>query len=110
MAGYTIHTPADLSLSEEIKAAELGPSDVASSKLPEELARSAGMSIAAKEDITELFRSTCQAILFAREKYEDMLRSEEGDEIYEEEQKKKQNMLNGIEQGLLLRSLLVCAK
>jgi len=110
MAGYTIYTPAGLSPSEAMKASELGPFDVVSSQLPEELARAAGMSVLAKKDVTELFRSTCHAILRAREKYESILRSEEGDEIYEEEQEKKRSMLSGIEQGLLLRSLLVTAK
>ena len=91
MAGYTIHTPAGLSPSKQMKASELGPSDVASSQLPEELALAAGMSVVVKEDVTELFRFTCQAVLRARENYEDTLRSEEGDEMYDEGMSRPEN-------------------
>jgi hypothetical protein len=41
---------------------------------------------------------------------EDALRAEEGDERYEEEQQDKRGMLQGIDEGLLRRSLIVAVK
>lgn len=107
IAGYVIHTPTGLSASDEMRAADLGPSDVTSPAPPEELAHSTGLAIIAHKDVTDVFRTTCKAILQAREKLEDALRAEEGDELYQEEQEKKYAMLKGIAEGLLRRSLIV---
>ncbi len=72
--------------------------------------RSVGFSVIRQEDVTAGFRTTCDAILRARTKLEDALRVEEGSEVYEEEQQKKRTMLEGVDEGLLLRCLIVAAK
>ncbi len=72
--------------------------------------RSAGFSVIRQEDVTAGFRATCEAMIRARTELEDALRVEEGHEVYEEEQHKKRSMLEGIDEGLLLRSLIVAVK
>ncbi len=110
MAGYVIHTPVGLSQRDMAKAGELGPSDVAAAISPVDLARSAGLSVVRQEDVTSDFRITCETILRARSELGEALRAEEGPETFEEEQQKKCSMLLGIDQGLLLRSLIVAEK
>ena len=110
IAGYVIHTPDGLSRGDKQRASELGPSEVAAAAPPEGLMKSAGFSVIRQEDVTAGFRTTCHAILRARSKLEDALRVEEGPELYEVEQQKKRSMLEGVDEGLLLRSLIVAAK
>ena len=110
MAGYVIHTPVVLSEGDMAKADELGPSNSSATKSPADLARSAALSEIQQEDVTAHFRVTCEAILRARIELEETLRVEEGWEVFEEEQQKTRNMLLGIDQGLLLRSLIVAEK
>jgi hypothetical protein len=96
MAGYVMHTPTGLSTSDEIRAAELGPSDVASPAATEELAHTVGLATIVHKDVTDVLTVTYKAILETREKLEEELRAEEGDEVYDEETKKKHAMLDGI--------------
>lgn len=110
MAGYVIHTPSGLSPSDELRASELGPSEVNAEASPEELTRSAGFSLIAQDDVTAAFSATCEAIRRAREQSEAALRAAEGDEAYEEEQATKESMLQGISEDLLRRSLIVATK
>lgn len=107
--GYVIHTPAGLSQDDKDLADELGPSKVSGVDTPEVLATLVGFSIEATEDVTAELKATAQAILDARSRFEDELRSAEGDEFFEEEQIKKTGIVDGVERGLLLRSL-VCAR
>lgn len=110
IAGYIIHTPSGLTLSEQRRAAELGPSEVVAPASPEELTRAADLSMIALEDITTAFLATCEAILRARERHAAALRAAEGDEAYEEEQAKQESMREGIRAGLLRRSFTVGRK
>ncbi len=110
IAGYVIHTPSGLSVSDESRAGELGPSDIVSPAPLEELMYSEGFAIVAQTEVTDVFRTTCEAILKERRKLEDELRAEEGNEIYEEEQEKKLSMLTGIREGLVHRSLIIAIK
>lgn len=109
IAGYVIHTPGGLSAEDRRRASALGPSQVVAPGLPHELARSAGLEVIAQEDVTAQFRMTCEAFLRARRGLEESLREEEGDEAYEDELCKKLSMLQGIDEGLLLRSLVVAS-
>ncbi len=110
MAGYLIHTPSGLSPSAELRASELGPAEVTAAASPDELARSVGFSVIVQDDVTAAFSDTCGAILRAREQFEAALRAAESDAAYDEEQTKKRNMLEGISEGLLQRSLIVADK
>ena len=105
--GYVIHTADDLSPAEQSRAAELGPPAVRGPAPPDELARSVGMSLVAYEDVTDNFRVTAEAVLRARKDLEQQLRAEQGDEVYEEEWGREDEMLTGIREGLLRRCLIV---
>ena len=110
IAGYVIHTPAGLTPAQERRAAELGPSDVTAPASPEALTQSAGLTIVVTEDVTDAFRATCAALRAARRDLEGELRGDEGDDFYEAERRKKDEMLLGIGEGVLCRSLIVANK
>jgi hypothetical protein len=50
------------------------------------------------------------ALLQARRTLEVDLREEEGDDFYEEERNKKETMVRGIDEGLLIRSLTIATR
>ena len=110
IAGYVIHIPTGLTEAQERRAADLGPSDVTASTSPEVLTQAAGLTVVVKEDVTDAFRATCAALVAARRDLEDELRADEGDDFYEEERRKKNAMLKGIDEGILCRSLVVANK
>ena len=110
IAGYVIHIPAGVTEAQERRAAELGPSDVTAPALPEVLTQAAGLTIMVTEDVTDAFRATCAALAAARRDLAEELRAEEGDDFYEEERRKKNAMLQGIDEGILRRSLGVANK
>ncbi len=110
IAGYVIHIPTGLTDAQERRAADLGPSDVRASTSPEVLTQAAGLTAVVKEDVTDAFRATCAALVAARRDLEDELRADEGDDFYEEERRQKNAMLQGIDEGILCRSLVVANK
>ena len=110
IAGYVIHIPTGLTEAQERRAADLGPSDVTASASPEALTQAAGLTIVVTEDVTDAFRVTCAALAAARRDLEEELRADEGDDFYEEERRKKNAMLQGIDEGILRRSLVVANK
>ena len=110
IAGYVIHIPTGLTEAQGRRAADLGPSDVTASTSPEVLTQAAGLTVVVKEDVTDAFRATCAALVAARRDLEDELRADEGDDFYEEERRKKNAMLQGIDEGILCRSLVVANK
>ena len=110
MAGYTIHIPPGLSTEGVKRAAELGPEEVGSSDTPAGLARAAGFEVVLEEDATSQFEAVCAALIRAREALEVELRAVEGDEVFEDELRRKRHMLEGIREGLFCRSLLVARR
>ena len=110
IAGYVIHTPAGLTPAQVRRAAELGPSDVTAAVSPDALAQSERLIVVVAEDVTDAFHATCTALRAARRDLEDELRTDEGDDFYEEERRKKDAMLQGIAEGVLCRSLIVANK
>ena len=110
IAGYVIQVPAGVTEAQERRAAELGPSEVVAPSSFEALTQTAGLTIVLTEDVTEAFRSTCAALAAARRDLENELRIDEGDDFYEEERRKKNSMLQGIDEGILRRSLVVASK
>ncbi len=106
IAGYVIHPPAGLTPTQERRAAELGPSDVAAPVSPVALTELA----VGTEDVTAAFRATCAALRAARRDLEEELRGDEGDDFYEEALRTKDAMLCGIDEGVLCRSLIVAKK
>ena len=74
---------------------------------PQELIGAAGFSQLQVTDVTGRFRQTCSAWLTAMRDVESQLRRELGDEDFEDELDQKESMLKGIDEGLLLRSLII---
>jgi hypothetical protein len=62
------------------------------------------------EDVTDAFHETLEAFRVAMDELEDDLRREEGDAVFEEWQERQTNMVQGVSEGLLRRSLLVAVK
>ena len=110
ISGYTIHTPTGLSQDDTKRASELGPSEVLADSAPCDLLRVAGFEVLLEEDVTADFKSTCEAILAGRREFEDELRAEEGDALFEEEQQKRLDLIEGVSRGLLRRSLHVASR
>ena len=110
IAGYVIHVPSGMTEAQERRATELGPSEVVAPSSFEALTQAAGLTLLLTEDVTEAFRSTCAALAAARRNLENELRIDEGDDFYEEERRKKDAMLQGIDEGILRRSLVVASK
>lgn len=107
IAGYLIHTPDGLSPRQLARAAELGPSLVEAAASPGETLRASGFTVLLLVDVTEEFFSTGKAIVDARRRLEAELRAVEGDETFEIDQGEREAYLVGINEGLLLRSLVV---
>lgn len=107
MVGYVIHTPPDLSAAAGARAAELGPSNIVAPQSYATLLDWVGFSRVSEEDVTTTFAQTAAALLEAREALVDVLRAEEGEEIYQEEYSKLRDMVLGIDEGLVLRALIV---
>ena len=110
MAGYVIHASAGLSAAGERRVAELVPMEVLADGSPLELAERAGFSIVTFDDVTDQFRTTSNAIVRARERHEAELRAVDGDEAYDDDQRRKAAVLTGIDEGLLVRSLISAVK
>ncbi len=107
LVGYVIHMPADASPEEAARASRLGPAEIAAEASPAELAREAGFEVHEVRDVTAAFAHTCEALLEARMELEAELRKEEGDDVFEKEREDKALMLQGIQEGLLRRALIV---
>ncbi len=107
LAGYVIHTPPDLSAAAGARAAELGPSNIVAPESYATLLDRVGFSRVSEEDVTTTFAQTAAALLEAREALVDVLRAEEGEEIYQEEYSKLRDMGLGIDEGLVRRALIV---
>ena len=110
ISGYVIHTVAELSAEAEQRVVDLMPMAVLADGSPVELHERAGFSVVTCVDVTDPFRATSAAILRARAEHEAELRAVDGDEAYEDDQQRKVSVQIGIDEGLLLRSLVVAVK
>ena len=110
LAAYTIHTPDGLTESQRLRATELGPPSVGASASPGDMAHEAGFISEVQLDVTDRFKESCLAFRKARLDLGAELRELEGDEAHEEEFSEGEGRLLGIEEGLLLRSLIVAVK
>ena len=110
MAYYVIHVTPDLSPRDYRRAAKFGPTEVGSRRDSVTLLKTAGFVDVVQIDVTEEFLRTCRALQDVRRRYSAQLRLEEGEAVSEEEQAKRSRYMEGIEAGLLRRSLLVGTK
>ena len=110
LAGFVIHTPADLTATAERRASELGPDAVVAAGRPEDLTRKAGFSNVVRTDVTHQFTAIVEAMLRAASRWEAELRAEQGEDDYVAGCERAKAMLTGIREGLLLRSLVTAIK
>ncbi len=109
MGGFVIHAAEGLTESEELRAAELGPSAVRSSVPYSDLIREAGLDPTQLTDVTPAFLKTVRTILRSREEYRPALLETCGPDAHEEEQETLEKLQEGIQTGVLRRSLCVAA-
>jgi len=107
LAVVAIESPPGLIDPDRSLAAELGPTNVhAPGSLPEMVA-AVGLEAVHIEDWTATLRTTATATLAALAAAADSIRTAEGDEVYEEERGKKSGMVEGVDRGLLVRTLVI---
>ena len=110
LAYYVIHVTPNLSPRDYRRASKLGPPEVGSQRDSVTLMETAGFVDVVQIDVTEEFLRTCRALQDVSRRYSAQLRQEEGESAFEEEQAKTRCNMEGIETGLLRRSLLVGIK
>ncbi len=74
---------------------------------PAEMTADAGFQAVRSRDVTADFRATCGAIIEALAKHEAAARAADGDEMYEDNVRRKNGVLTAINEGLIVRSLVV---
>lgn len=107
LAVLAIETGAGLSTHQELRAADLGPSQVRADAPLVELARMVGFTTRVVEDVTSAFRVTVTSMSSVLYAHEEKLRDLDGDEAFEEQLAQKAQMLEGIDAGLLVRTLVI---
>ena len=110
LVGYSIHLATPLTVGQSLRASVLGPSFVSGLEDPIGLAKEVGFVDITVKDVTPHFRRTCLAWIQAMVSMEGELKKglDQGD--YEDELQSKSDMLLGIEEGLLKRSLISCRR
>ena len=109
MAYHVIHVTPDLSPTDYRRAVGFGPTEVGS-RHPMSLVEAAGFAGVVQIDLTEEFLRICRVLVDVTQRYSARLRQEQGEAVFEEEQAKRRRYIEGIEAGLLCRSLLVATK
>ena len=110
LAYYVIHVTPNLSPRDYRRASKLGPPEVGSRRDSVTLIETAGFVDVVQIDVTEEFLRTGRAFLDVTQRYSAELRQQDGEAAFEEAQAKTRCNMEGIETGLLRRSLLVGTK
>jgi SAM-dependent methyltransferase len=110
VAAVVVEVAPGLGDAERRRALELGPGRVDASGPLEELMAGAGLAPLESHDWTGELRDTLRSILAALARHELQLRAGEGDEVYDHELAKKARLLEGVEAGLLRRTLVVAER
>lgn len=108
-AFFTIFVAPGLSKRDHRRAVRLGPRAVASNRAQSELVAAAGFVEVDEIDFTDEFLDTARRWLRFSLELEPALRASLGDDAFEEQIADRTDMVTAIEQGLLMRSLLVAA-
>ena len=109
LGGFVIHATAGLIESDELRAAELGPTAVSSSLPYPDLVRDAGLELTELIDVSEAFLRTIGKVLRSREKHRRALLEDFGPQACEEERERVEKLREGVQTGVLSRSLFVAA-
>ena len=103
MAFLTISITPGLSKKEHRRAARIGPRSVASTRPVDELMVSAGFEDVKVDDVTSDFLATARAWLDGYTRHEERLRDLIGEEMFDDLDKNRRDLISGIEGGLLRR-------
>jgi hypothetical protein len=106
-AFFTIFVSPGLSKRDHRRAVRLGPRAVASNRPQSGLVAAAGFTEVEDIDVTGEFLETARRWLRFSRQSEPALRESLGDDVVDEQLADRTDMVAGIEQGLLRRSLLV---
>ena len=109
MAFFTIFVTTGLSKPDHRRAVRLGPRAVASTRAQPELLARAGFADIDDVDVTGEFLETAHRWLRFAAELEPALRATLGDEVVDQQVADRTDIVRGIEEGLLRRSLLVAA-
>ncbi len=109
-AYFTIFTTPGLSKPDHRRAVRLGPRAVNSRREQPDLLEAAGFVQIVVNDVTEDFLQTARRWLSHASELEDELRATIGDELFDEQQTARKEMITAVEEGLLSRALFVGAK
>ena len=110
VAYYVIHATPDLSRAAYDTAVALGPPFVGSRLDPVAAIRKVGFSDVVQVDVTDDFLRLCVAMRDTQLRYETKLRAELGDVPYDDACAKQERHIEGIQTGVLRRSLMVGTK
>lgn len=92
------------------RARELGPSRLTTRGDLAHNSGEAGLTVAAVEDWTAELAELLRVVVEQLEAHEAPLRAGEGDDVYEHELEKKRRLLRGVQEGLLVRTLVVAER
>lgn len=107
LAALTIAVAPDLDTDDHRAALMLGPSRVGSPDTVVNMLRAVGFRILDEVDETHRLREVAQRSLERLELLESTLREEEGGDGFEAEWGKKSRLLEGVDRGVLVRTLVV---
>lgn len=110
IAFVTISIVPGLSEKAHRRAARIGPRSVTSDRSSEQLLTDSGFTEVEIVDVTEDFERTAQAWKRHYSEYEAELRRLIGDEQFEDLNKNRTDLITGVEEGLLERTLAVGVK
>jgi len=110
LASVAIECPPGLSGDDRELAAHLGPANVHAPGSLVDMVAMAGLEPVLVEDWTDALRAVSIRTIEALEGAATEIRAAEGDVVYDEEMGKKTRMVEGIDRGLLARTLVVARR
>jgi hypothetical protein len=110
LAVVAIECRPGLSAADTERARVLGPADVQADAALVEMVTSVGLEALRVVDWTDELRTVAKGTISALESRAGAIRRAEGDAVYEEELGKKVRMVEGIDRGLLARTLVVARR
>jgi hypothetical protein len=106
LVAIAIEPASDLSAEERERAVEIGPSHVAHDDSLVRFAEAVGFRLLSVEDVTLDFRRVAEEASVALRANREGLTAEEDEQAYNEELDRKTRMKQGVDEGLLVRTLV----
>lgn len=110
LVAIAIEPAPDLGPDRQAQAIEIGPSHLGPGDSLARFAEEAGFSLLEVRDVTPDFRRVAEVASLALADHRDALMSAEGEETWEEEVDRKSRMARGVDEGLLVRTLVLAER